>query len=491
VSAAAPAEIRETHISVVTMIGDRAYKLLKPVDLGFLDHRRREQRRAACLQETEVNRRFAPDVYLGVLDVTGAGGAPLDHLVEMRRMPAERALSHLLDDPDAERMVGEVARAVAAIHDASPTGHAVSRAGLPHHVAALWDEGLDALEGDAPGVVPADGIARARALAHAYIRGRRPMFEGRIADGWVRDGHGDLLADDVYMLDDGPRILDCLAFAPRLRHGDVLLDVAFLAMDLEARGHPGLGDALIDEWSAALGEEHPASLLGHYIAYRAHVRSKVAALRAVQGHAGAADRARRLHRLALARLERSRVRLILVGGPPGSGKSTLAEGLGRALGGRVLRSDVARKRRARIPAGAGAPAPWEEGIYRPDATAAVYEDLLAEAGPLLAHGETVVLDASWRSAEARRAARHIGVIRAADIVELRCELPPEVADARLEERRRAGGDPSDAGPAVARAMRAETDPWPEAAAVGTLPPPDAVLDAALALVPGAGPPDSG
>ena len=467
------------------MIGDRAYKLLKPVELGFLDHRRREARRAACLRETEVNRRFAPDVYLGVLDVADEGGAPVDHLIAMRRMPAGRALGRLLADPDADGLVREVARAVAGIHERAPTGHAISRAGLPAYVAALWDEGLDALERDAPGVVPGDAVARARALAHAYVRGRRPLFERRVAEGWVRDGHGDLLADDVYLLDDGPRILDCLAFAPRLRHGDVLLDVAFLAMDLATRGHPGLADALVNEWGAALGETHPRSLLDHYVAYRAHVRSKVSALRAVQGDPGGRDRARSLHRFAVERLERSRVRLILVGGPPGSGKSTLAEGLGRALGARVLRSDIVRKRRARIPAGVGAGAPWQEGIYHPDETAHVYDDLLAEAGPRLAQGETVVLDASWSSAAARHAARHTGIERAADLVELRCELSPDVADARMEERRRAGGDPSDAGPAVAHAMRAVADPWPEASRVDTLPHPDAVLGAALDLVPGA------
>ena len=256
-------------------------------------------------------------------------------------------------------------------------------------------------------------------------------------------------------------------------------------MDLETRGHPGLADALVDEWSAALGETHPRSLLDHYVAYRAHVRSKVAALRAVQGAPGGRAHARRLHRLALARLERSRVRLIMVGGPPGSGKLTLAEGLGHALGARVLRSDVVRKRLARIPAGVGASAPWEEGIYHPDTTARVYDDLLAEAGPLLAQGETVILDASWSSAATRRAARHTSAVRAADLVELRCELPPDVADARMEQRRRAGRDPSDAGPAIAHAMRAAADPWPEASPVGTLPPPDAVLGAALELVPGA------
>src|SRR6185295_13964204 len=116
----------------------------------------------------------------------------------------------------------------------------VARAGRPTTVDSLWDEGLDQLERNAPGVVAPDQVARVRALAHEYIAGRRALFERRIAEGWIRDGHGDLLAGDVYMLDDGPRILDALAFDDRLRHGDVLLDIAFLAMDLEWRGHGAL-----------------------------------------------------------------------------------------------------------------------------------------------------------------------------------------------------------------------------------------------------------
>ncbi len=481
----AAAEIRETHISVVAMIGDRAYKLLKPVDTGFLDHRRREDRRAACMQETEVNRRFAPDVYLGVLDVVDADGAPVDHLVAMRRMPADRALSRRLAGPEAEADVRSVARAVAALHRDAPGGRRVARAGLPATGGARWEEGLDALARDGRGAVPAASIARMRALALEYVRGRGAMFERRVAEGWIRDGHGDLLADDVYMLDDGPRILDCLAFDERLRHGDVLLDIAFLAMDLETRGHPDLAALLVGEWSAALGEAHPRSLLDHYVAYRAHVRAKVAALRAAQGDGAARAAARRLHAFALERLGRARVRLVLVGGAPGTGKSTLAEGLGRALGARVLRSDTARKRLARVPVGAGAAAPWEEGIYRPEMTGRVYDGLLADAGRLLAQGETVVVDASWSRSAARRAARHAAADRAAEVVELRCELPAAEADARIARRRREGGDPSDADAAIAGVMRRRADPWPEAATVSTAPPPREVVGAALRIVLGA------
>ena len=353
-----PAEIVETHVSVIAMVGDRAYKLLKPVDLGFLDHRRREDRLAACRRETEVNRRFAPDVYLGVLDVLEADGTPRDHLIEMRRMPASRCLSGLLDTAGARDLVGEVARAVAELHRASPTSARVRAAGTPEAVLGLWEEGLEGLAARAPGVVDPADVERAGELAATYVAGRRPLLEQRLADGWIRDGHGDLLCDDVYCLADGPRALDCLAFDDRLRHGDVLGDIAFLAMDMEARGHPELARLLVREWSRTLDERHPASLEHLYVAYRAHVRSKVAALRSVQGDAQAAARARALHGLALEHLERARVRLVLVGGAPGTGKSTVAAGLAEATGWTVLATDTIRRdlvRAGDLPAAHGRP----------------------------------------------------------------------------------------------------------------------------------------
>ncbi|MGE3139362.1 MAG: AAA family ATPase [Thermoleophilia bacterium] len=477
-----PAELRETHISVVTMIGDRAYKLMKPVATGFLDHRQRRDRLAACAREVEVNRRFAPDVYLGVLDIVSEDGVPVDHLIEMRRMPASRALAGLLDAPAAEGRVAEVARLVAAFHRDSPSSPTIDRAGMPWTLRALWDEGLDALERIGGDIISERDVERVRDLVHDYITGRRALFESRIADGWIRDGHGDLLTADIYMLDDGPRILDCLAFDDRLRHGDVLLDAAFLAMDLETRGHPQLAALLLDEWSRELGERHPRSLRDHYVAYRAHVRAKIAAIRAVQGDLQASAEARRLHTFALTRLMESRVRLILVGGLPGTGKSTLAEGLGVSEGATVLRSDVLRKELAGVATTGEAGSPFEQGLYRPETTAKVYEELLHRAGPLLSRGETVVVDASWTSAARRRAARDLARARRATVVELHCVLPAEVAASRMQKRRRHGGDASDATPEIARLMQARSDAWPEANPIDTIAGPDDVLAEARRMV---------
>ena len=261
----------------------------------------------------------------------------------------------------------------------------------------------------------------------------------------MRDGHGDLLAEDVFCLDDGPRFLDCLAFDDRLRHADVLADAAFLAMDIEAHGAEGLGRLMLETWSRALDETHPASLADHYVAYRAHVRAKVACLRHVQGDPEAAHEARRLHDLCLRHLERARVRLVLVGGAPGTGKSTVAAALGERTGwhGPALRRRPrarrrpSRERAAARPGTGPAATPPSAG---PRCTPPWSRRLPGGSRP----GESVILDASW-SAEAERArAREAARSTRSEIVEIRCEAPADVAARRIAERAARGDDPSEA-----------------------------------------------
>ncbi len=478
----APAELIETHISVVALIGEKAFKLLKPISLGFLDHRRQEDRLLACRRETEVNRRFAPDVYLGVLDVLDQDGVVHDHLIAMRRMPASRRLSALLAGPDATDLVRGVARAIAGFHREAPVTPQIAEAGALPVVLGLWERGLDQLAASAPGVVLDNDIESARVLARSYLMGRRTLLEQRITDGWVRDGHGDLLSDDIFLLPDGPRILDCLAFDDRLRYGDVLADIAFLAMDLEAHGQPRLGERLIEEWSRELAEAHPKSLAHHYVAYRAHVRSKVAALRSEQGAPGAAARSRDLHALSLSHLERAEVRLVIVGGAPGTGKSTIAQGLAHATGWVVLRSDEIRKAVAGLSQTPADPGRFGMGLYAPEISDHVYRLMLDQAAERLAGGECVVLDASWSAERRREAARRVASERGARVLEIRCDLRPEIAAARILERRVAGEGPSDATPQIAARLAAITDPWPQARSLNTKAALSLVLCEALRLV---------
>lgn len=457
-----PPAVHETHLSWITLLGDRAYKVLKPVDLGFVDHRDRAARRRALVREWRINRRFAPDIYLGVLDVVDADDEPCEHVLAMRRLPADRSLAALLAAPEAAEHVRRVAAAVAALHARCPLAPDPHAVGTPERRRADWHANRDQMARHAPGVIDPDAADAAVALADRYLEGRGPLFAARIADGWVRDGHGDLLAADTYCLDDGPRFLDCLAFDDDLRAGDVLADIAFLAMDIEHRGHPGLARALIATWAEALGESHPASLAHQHTAYRAQVRAKVTAMRASGGDPGATAEARALHRLAEAHLQAGRVRVVLVGGTPGTGKSTIARALAERTGWTVLRTDAMRP----AVVGEGDAAGFGRGRYAREARAAVYAAMLAEARTLLGMGRPVILDASWGAAEDREAARGTAAAAAADLVELRCDAPAAVADARIAARR-PGADPSQATPAVAAALRAAADPWPEATTVPT------------------------
>jgi hypothetical protein len=478
-----PAAVAETHISVVFFVGDRAYKLKKPVAPGFLDFSTRELREAACHREVELNRRLAPDVYLGVADVVGPDGASCDHLVVMRRLPADRRLAALVTaGSDVDDDLRDLARLIAAFHAAAPRSPEISEAATPRAIHRRWERNLTEMQGFVGRRLDAKTFQRVERLADRYVEGRHALFERRIHDGRVVDGHGDLLADDIFCLDDGPRVIDCIEFDDGLRYNDVLGDVAFLAMDLERLGAPERAERFLDDYREFAGETWPASLAHHYVAERALVRSKVACLRAEQDDPASGAQARQLLDLTRRHLERGRVRLVLVGGLPGTGKSTLAAGISEARGWTLLRSDEVRKDQAGLAHTQPAPAGYRDGIYSGEHTAATYRELLARARTALASGECVVLDASWTDARWRSAAHAVADETGSDVVELHCAAPADVAAGRIGTRVRAGGDASDATPEIAARMGAAADPWPTAVAVDTTGTATRTLEVALQVL---------
>ena len=474
------AAVRETHIGVVFLVGDRAYKLKKPVSLGFLDFSTRERRLAACDREVELNRRLAPDVYLGraiVSEVDGLSGEPL---VVMRRMPDDRRLSTLVGSgAPVEDAVTRLARVLAAFHAGAERGPHVDREGSRAALSDRWEASFAQVENVGARTLSAESRAEIVRRTRDFLAGRAALFSSRVAEGRIVDGHGDLLADDVFVLDDGPRVLDCLEFDDHLRRLDGLDDVAFLAMDLERLGRPELGALLLDRYAEYSGDPAPAALRAHYIAYRAFVRVKVACLRHAQGDAAAAAQARAYADLAGRHLRRGEVRLVLVGGVPGSGKTTVAGLLADELGAVLLSSDRLRKELAGLDPVRHAAAPYRSGIYSPEHTERTYAELLRRAGELLSRGESVVLDASWSAAEERDLARKVAERTYSTLVSLRCTAPVDVTDARLRTRT---GSLSDADPAIAHAMAADAAPWPQASDVDTSGTPEAALTEATRIV---------
>lgn len=469
------ASVHETHIGVVFLVGERAYKLKKPVDLGFCDFTTPQRRLAACRREVALNRRLTPDVYLGVSEVSDVDGRPADYLVVMRRMPADKRLTTLVKaGEDVRGVIDGLARLMAAFHSAAERGPEISVEGSRDAIRTRW---CDSVRQIRPLRVLDNAVLdEIERLMLDFLAGREALFDRRIAEDRVVDGHGDLLADDIFCLDDGPRVLDCLEFDDRLRRLDGLDDVAFLAMDLERLCAPELAARLFDRYAEFAADPAPGSLRHHYVAYRAFVRTKVACLRAHQGADDAVDAAREYAALTLRHLRAGRPRLILIGGLPGTGKSTVAGLLADELGAVLMSSDRVRKELAGTspsdPAGAG----YREGIYSPEHTRRTYGELLRRAGKLLGQGETVVLDASWIRDSDRAEAEMCARASHSEIVSLQCVAPRELAAQRMRTRR---GSSSDADPDIAAAMSADADPWPAAIEISTTGTPGETLTLAL------------
>lgn len=473
------AEVCETHTAVLFFAGERAYKVKKPVDLTFLDYTTVAARRSACEREIALNSRFAPDVYLGLGEFS-APDAPAEPVVVMRRMAPGRRLSRLVQEGVAvDDILRSVARLLAARHADAPRSADVDAEGTRDALSARWAANFTQMHalGD-NGPVP-DGVDEAERLVHRYLDGRKDLFDARIAQGRIVDGHGDLLAEDIFCLDDGPRVLDCLEFDDRLRYVDGLDDAAFLAMDLEQLGAFDAAAFFLARYSEYSGDPAPPSLQHHYVAYRAFVRAKVSVIQAHQGAPGAQSAARRLVTATLRHLRTSAVGLTLVGGLPGSGKSTLAGALADRLGVTLLSSDRLRKELAGIPVEQSAAASYGEGLYTPERTAATYTALLGRAAALLSSGESVVLDATWSDSGQREAAERVAERTSTDLVALHCRVPDDVTAERLKNRP-AGA--SDADLDVATAMAAVEAPWAQAVTIDTSGPLERAVTQALAVV---------
>jgi aminoglycoside phosphotransferase family enzyme/predicted kinase len=459
------AAVVETHAAVLFFIGDRAYKLKKPVDLGFLDFRRRSDREAVCHREVELNRRMAPDVYLGVADVRGPDGELCDHLVVMRRMPAARRLSTLIRSgtPVADD-VRHIARMLAAFHVTARRGPDVSAQGTRDALLGRWDATFTQLRPFHGGVLDAGATAEIEERTHEFLAGRAPLFAARVTSGHIVDGHADLITDDIFCLNDGPRILDCLEFDDRLRYLDVLDDAAFLAMDIEHLGATRLAQAFLDWYAEFSADPAPATLRHHYIAYRAFVRAKVGCLRHDQGDPSAATDVTTYTDLTLRHLRAGTVRLVIVGGTPATGKTTLSGKLADHLGAVLLSSDRIRKELAGLDPETSAATDYQQGIYTPGWTDRTYTELLHRARELLERGENVVLDASWTRAPHRDAVRTLATTTHSALLELCCAASADTIAARLT-RRKPGA--SDADQLIATALSTATDPWPEATVIVT------------------------
>ena len=468
-SAGAGVEWIQTHISHVYRTPERVYKFRKPVDLGFVRFASRAERDADCLREVALNRRLAPDVYLGVAALRGEPGAlhlgpvaeelagAAEHCVVMRRLPDGRdALSLLragrLSPSHLEALAGLVARFHAAHGLGVPAPF--SRDEWLERCTRPAADNFESLGRTPGGRLDAALLERARSRSAALALARAERFERRRQAGRAVDGHGDLHLEHVWFEDEErPIAIDCIEFDERLRRIDAAAEVAFPAMDLVYRGRPELAEGFLAGYARESDDFDLYSVLDWFVAYRAGVRAKVAALAAADAEIAAEQReragesARRHLELATRALEeRPAGPLVLVSGVVGAGKSSVARALADLVGGVVVSSDRVRKRLLGLPPTARARADWGGGAYAPAVSERTYAGLLERARPVLASGRPALCDATFSRRAWRRAAVDLAqqLGSRALLIEVSCDA--RVARERLARRAKAGGDPSDAGP---------------------------------------------
>jgi uncharacterized protein len=451
-------EVVDTHISRVFLTGKFAYKIKRSLALPFLDFRRLEDRRRYCEAEVALNRRLAPETYLGVVSIyQGAGGATLapegpvvEYAVQMRQLAPEASLAHLLgrggvDDDTIKRLAQHLTR----FHAQAQGGDAVTARGAWDVIGAhCRDNFRDAAGADQP-LSKDPRFQAVAAVSEAFWSRHKARFQRRETQGHIREGHGDLRCEHVYLR---PRlqIIDCIEFDANLRCGDVAADLGFLLMDMDRNGATGLASALLAAYAALAEDPDIYALIDFYKCYRAMVRVKVNCLQLAAGGLGmhAKMRLKRDTESLLAcaygyarRLNRPV--LFVTCGLPASGKSTLARALAAVFDLPVERSDDVRKALFNIPREKSRVSAYQKGIYSPAATARTYARLLQQAHRHLRHGGSVILDATYGRRDNRKDLLELARQTRSGLVVIHCTVPQRVLKERLS-RRRPDGQVSDA-----------------------------------------------
>lgn len=279
-------ELCQTHISFIFLANKLVYKVKKAVDFGFLDFSTLEKRRFFCEKELILNRRLCPDMYLEVVPINRAEtirikgeGETVEYAVKMKRLPQDRIMTQLLDEGKVdEKLIDNIAKIIADFHAKAETNAKISEFGSLAAIGVNWKENFDQTEEYVEKTLPAKDFKQICERIETFMHSNEPLFEKRIADGKIRDCHGDIHSGNIFVTDK-IYIFDAIEFNERFRYADVASDVAFLAMDLEFRRRPDLSAFFVKNYLRYSGDEEAAELLPFYKCYRAYVRGKVVGFR--------------------------------------------------------------------------------------------------------------------------------------------------------------------------------------------------------------------
>lgn len=433
-------ELIETHISWIFLAGEFAYKLKKPVDFGFLDFSTLDKRRYFCQEELRINKRFAPQLYLAVVSIGGNLDRPklhgepiLDYAVKMKRFPQQKQLDRMLTA--GQLKVGHIERfaeEIAHIHKQAPAAEANSEFGSPQTIIDPILQNFAQIRRCLPDPGMARQIDRLEKWSRDVYARLKTLLLQRKTAGFIRECHGDIHLANMAWVDEAPLLFDCIEFSEKLRWIDPISEVAFLVMDLDARGEAALGWRFLNRYLQETGDYPGMVLLSLYKAYRAMVRAKVICLRLSQADLSEAERKTDLElfqsylELATGYMAPQLPLLIMTHGLSGSGKTSFVNELAPLCNGICLHSDLERKRLYSLAPTEHSRSPVAGGIYNTVAGAATYNRLCELADSLLKAGIPAIVDATFIKQSSREQMRQLA---------LKWQVPLAILDFPLAEEK--------------------------------------------------------
>lgn len=405
----------ETHASWIILTGDFAYKIKKPVNLGFLDFSTLEKRHFLCKEELRLNKRLAPEIYLELVTITGTPakpvlnktGKPIEFAVKMLQFPQKAQLDRMLARGEIETShIDAIASLVADFHKKTMVASKDSAYGdLEHIRKPVENNFLQINKNTKKAGHPL--INELEVRCKSFFDKLKPVFIKRKAEGFIRECHGDMHLRNIAWLNNLPVVFDCIEFDSNLRFIDVISEIAFLVMDFKARMHPQLARRFLNAYLEKSGDYAGVYVLPFYLVYRALVRAKIAAIRAGQQGISEEEKVKaekeffNYMQLAKSCSEISSPKLVITRGLSASGKSTITMQLLEHMDAIRIRSDVERKRIFGISRKERSIATHCKDIYTPEATKKTYDKLAELAGKILDAGYPVIVDAAFLKFEER------------------------------------------------------------------------------------------
>lgn len=465
-----PIQLIQTHISYVLLTGDYAYKLKKPLNLGFLDFSTLEQRHHFCQEELRLNQRGADRWYLQVLPITQQGdsyqlngdGEPVEYTLQMKQFPQDGLFVGMLEQGKLTTAHMEtVGKLTAQYHAKSQTSDYILSFGKPETIKASIDENYRQTEKYVNGPQTRKQLGQTKTYTDKIFQERAPLFQGRIEEKKIRECHGDLHLKNLALYNGEIILFDCIEFNESFRFVDTMYDVAFMVMDTESKERPDLGNAFLNTYLEQTGDWEGLPLLPLYLSRQAYVRAKVTSLLLDDANVpdsdkqAAAETAAHYYYLSWQYTQPTQGQMVMMSGLSGSGKSTVAKQVARHNRAIHLRTDAVRKHLA----GIGVDQKGDDSIYTPEMSEKTYNRMLELGKMLAAEGWTVILDGKYDRVAYRKTVLDGAKSQNLPVTILHCTADEEVLRDRLNQRK---GDIADATSDLLNSQKAKAEAFTQA-----------------------------